>query len=904
MEGKMIAGMYDLEETLGSGHFAVVKLARHTITGDHVAVKVIDKTKLDKTARDHLFQEVRCMKLVQHPSIIRLYQVIDTQSKLYLILELGENGDLYEYISKHSNGVGEDESRDLFHQIVAAIAYCHRLHVVHRDLKPENVVFCQNAERVKLTDFGLSNLFAPGEKLKTSCGSLSYAAPEILLGDMYDAPAVDLWSLGVILYMLLVGEKPFVGGTDSETLTMIMDCKFEMPSHLSPESVDLVKKLLVSDPKERISLEEVMCHPWMTRFPIRPHSSLSVMPQDLREIDEEDRVQIVQAMIDRGVADKEAIDRSLEGNAYDHIAATYYLMAEAHLRKKEDIENNPMNHLDLERLDRRRQRVRKLSTPGSPARFPGPDFPTRTDNRGDKPSDSPARYQPGMMSRQQNQLQLDGTDSPSASPGRAMRRGAAETGVLRPVRRTTMVSMSGTLGSPGQAQGFPTTPDTPIGRSLRRSSMTCKLHSVKSEDNSSAPPPTTGLGVGTLHFTLPLSSAPSSNIISPEDPSPPSIDSTPPTSVGIAPNRSLLQIEESEHADPDDSKSKPEPAEDTTDGGECLADLTLSVQRLAGDLSPEADSDAPAPSTTPTRGGMYPNWLTGHQYNRVRPAMPSPRSVSLSAVPQSSRGAQVVLPVRPTSLSATPQSNKSSTGRSPKLASLPISTNRFPTTAASGDSTTVRACFSSPLDSSTGEVQAGANNHCRLDPLSPAVPPYCKLPNSDKSLRQLSAPGTATTGPSVIPMPLSESDMYPSTSAPATTDCFDIGRYNTPESHGSWNRQRRYGEAVSDEPMSSLSASIEDKLDAAYLSGTDESISSCLSSTMSGSVEMLDESDIVTRSCKRPHDLTATPTTTPRPVGTCDIGVRNVDTPPAVGKVMSMQRRRADDSPNQALPVL
>ena len=189
MDGK-VAGMYDLEETLGSGHYAVVKLARHVFTGERVAVKVIDKTKLDKVAKDHLYQEVRCMKLVQHPNIIRLYQVIDTQTKLYLILELGENGDLYEYISKHGDGVGEDESRDIFRQIVEAIAYCHRHHVVHRDLKPENVVFCQNAQTVKLTDFGLSNKFLPGEKLKTSCGSLSYAAPEILLGDQYDAPAV------------------------------------------------------------------------------------------------------------------------------------------------------------------------------------------------------------------------------------------------------------------------------------------------------------------------------------------------------------------------------------------------------------------------------------------------------------------------------------------------------------------------------------------------------------------------------------------------------------------------------------------------------------------------------------------------------------------------------------------
>ena len=130
------------------------------------------------------------MKLVQHPNVVRLYEVIDTQTKLYLILELGDGGDLYDYIMRHDGGLGEDMAREYFRQIVRAISYCHRLHVVHRDLKPENVVFFERLGMVKLTDFGFSNRFNPGQKLETSCGSLAYSAPEILLGDSYDAPAV------------------------------------------------------------------------------------------------------------------------------------------------------------------------------------------------------------------------------------------------------------------------------------------------------------------------------------------------------------------------------------------------------------------------------------------------------------------------------------------------------------------------------------------------------------------------------------------------------------------------------------------------------------------------------------------------------------------------------------------
>ena len=130
------------------------------------------------------------MKLVQHPNVVRLYEVIDTQTKLYLILELGDGGDMYDYIMKHDGGVDEPTASRYFRQIVCAIAYCHQLHVVHRDLKPENVVFFDKTGIVKLTDFGFSNKFIPGRNLETSCGSLAYSAPEILLGDSYDAPAV------------------------------------------------------------------------------------------------------------------------------------------------------------------------------------------------------------------------------------------------------------------------------------------------------------------------------------------------------------------------------------------------------------------------------------------------------------------------------------------------------------------------------------------------------------------------------------------------------------------------------------------------------------------------------------------------------------------------------------------
>uniref|UniRef100_A0A3Q4GP21 SNF-related serine/threonine-protein kinase n=1 Tax=Neolamprologus brichardi TaxID=32507 RepID=A0A3Q4GP21_NEOBR len=256
-------GLYHLGRTLGRGHFAVVKLGRNVNTGQLVAVKMIDKTKLDVMATSHLLQEVRCMRRVQHPNVVRLYEVIDTPTTLYLVMELAEGGDLYDYILRHEGGVAEVTAKRHFAQIVRAVSYCHQLHVVHRDLKPENVVFFPQQGAVKLTDFGFSNLFQPGMMLATSCGSLAYSAPEILLGEEYDAPAVDIWSLGVILYMLVCGVPPFQETNDSETLVMILDCRYSIPEHVSDECRDLISRMLQKDPSRRSSLDEIEAHHWL-----------------------------------------------------------------------------------------------------------------------------------------------------------------------------------------------------------------------------------------------------------------------------------------------------------------------------------------------------------------------------------------------------------------------------------------------------------------------------------------------------------------------------------------------------------------------------------------------------------------------------------------------------------------
>uniref|UniRef100_A0A5S6Q8K4 SNF-related serine/threonine-protein kinase n=1 Tax=Trichuris muris TaxID=70415 RepID=A0A5S6Q8K4_TRIMR len=341
-----MAGAYDFEATIGKGHFAVVKQAKHVFTGEKVAVKIFDKNRLDSTAAANLLHEIRCMKLVRHPNIVRLYEVIDTDSKIFLILELGDY-DLYDFITrKAARGLRNDLARHYFSQIVEAISYCHKLHVVHRDLKPENVVFFEKLDLVKLTDFGLSHLFIPGQPLKTSCGSLAYSAPEILLGNAYDAPAVDVWSLGVILYMLVCGNLPFQGASDSETLTRILDCSFSLPANLPPECRQLITRTLVRDPAERLSLAQISSSTWLRDC--ANHLSEASPLVSMSKVSAEMKKEIMQQMADGGIAEEAQICQALEKDEYNHVTATYYLLAERLLKNLqfEQIQKSPGRWLD------------------------------------------------------------------------------------------------------------------------------------------------------------------------------------------------------------------------------------------------------------------------------------------------------------------------------------------------------------------------------------------------------------------------------------------------------------------------------------------------------------------------------------------------------------------------------
>lgn len=319
-------GYYDLEKSVGEGNFAKVKLATHTLTGQKVAVKIIDKSKLDKQTSKKLFREVRIMKMLNHPHIVRLYEVIDTPKELYLIMEFCSGGEVFDYLVAHGK-MKEKEARRHFRNITLAVDYCHNLHVIHRDLKAENLLLDVNMN-VKIADFGFSNQFSPGQRLNTWCGSPPYAAPELFQGKEYSGPEVDIWSLGVVLYVLVCGALPFDGTTLTKLRARVLAGKFKIPFYLSSDCEKLIKKLLVLDPSKRATLDQVKQDKWFNDG-FEDKDLPKYTAAQLSEAEEE----IVMKELENIGLDREAVKKSLRDNVYDHLAATYYLIADKNYRK-------------------------------------------------------------------------------------------------------------------------------------------------------------------------------------------------------------------------------------------------------------------------------------------------------------------------------------------------------------------------------------------------------------------------------------------------------------------------------------------------------------------------------------------------------------------------------------------
>lgn len=254
---------YVFVRNIGEGSFGKVKLARHRVTGQEVAMKAISRRKLiSRDMAGRIEREIQYLQLLRHPHIIKLYTVITTKTDIYMVLEYVPM-ELFDYIVKHGR-LGEAKARKLFQQIICAVEYCHRHKIVHRDLKPENLLLDQNMN-VKIADFGLSNIMTDGNFLKTSCGSPNYAAPEVIGGKLYAGPEVDVWSCGVILYVFLVGRLPFDDEFIPTLFKKIQAGSFHIPSSLPQGAVRLIKGCLQVHPVQRITIPEIRQDEWFMK---------------------------------------------------------------------------------------------------------------------------------------------------------------------------------------------------------------------------------------------------------------------------------------------------------------------------------------------------------------------------------------------------------------------------------------------------------------------------------------------------------------------------------------------------------------------------------------------------------------------------------------------------------------
>ncbi|KAM9433179.1 MAP/microtubule affinity-regulating kinase 3-like isoform 3-T3 [Salvelinus alpinus] len=326
-------GNYRLLKTIGKGNFAKVKLARHILTGREVAIKIIDKTQLNPNSLQKLFREVRIMKLLNHPNIVKLFEVIETERTLYLVMEYASGGEVFDYLVAHGR-MKEKEARAKFRQIVSAVQYCHQKHIVHRDLKAENLLLDADMN-IKIADFGFSNEFTLGNKLDTFCGSPPYAAPELFQGKKYDGPEVDVWSLGVILYTLVSGSLPFDGQNLKELRERVLRGKYRIPFYMSTDCENLLKRFLVLNPAKRGTFEvrddsenQIMKDRWINVGSEEDELTAFVEPE--QDITDQKRIDV---MVGMGFS-PEDIQESLAKMKYDEITATYLLLG----RKSSELE--------------------------------------------------------------------------------------------------------------------------------------------------------------------------------------------------------------------------------------------------------------------------------------------------------------------------------------------------------------------------------------------------------------------------------------------------------------------------------------------------------------------------------------------------------------------------------------
>jgi 5'-AMP-activated protein kinase catalytic alpha subunit len=321
-------GNFILGEKLGEGTFATVRLGTHILTGEKVAVKILDMQKiLQDTDKARIEREIKILKVLRHSNIVHLYSVNQTSNSIYLVMEYVAGKELFDYIILKKR-LQEMEACKFYQQILSGIEYLSKIRIVHRDLKPENLLLDQD-KNIKIVDFGLSNMYPNNELLSTACGSPCYAAPEMIDGKKYIGYLVDIWSSGIVLYAMLCGYLPFEDSDNDILYSKILSGKFNIPNFVSEPAKDILRKILNVNPEKRYNIAQIKKHPWFNI--INPQINMSeglLLNKIVIPIDED--------LVDKmGEYDynKEEIRKNILTNKHNHITITYYLLLKKKVKK-------------------------------------------------------------------------------------------------------------------------------------------------------------------------------------------------------------------------------------------------------------------------------------------------------------------------------------------------------------------------------------------------------------------------------------------------------------------------------------------------------------------------------------------------------------------------------------------
>mmetsp|Transcript_89718 Transcript_89718/g.155277 ORF Transcript_89718/g.155277 Transcript_89718/m.155277 type:complete len:869 (-) Transcript_89718:114-2720(-) len=334
MRAKSI-GHYILGKTIGEGTFGKVKLGTHILTGEKVAVKILEKERIvDVADVERVAREIHILKLIQHPHVIQLYEIIETPRQLYLIMEYCSGGELFDHIVANGR-IREREACRFFHQIIAGVEQIHRMSVVHRDLKPENLLLDEHRS-IKIVDFGLSNTFQEGQLLKTACGSPCYAAPEMIAGQRYVPSRCDLWSCGVILFALVCGYLPFEDQNTAALYRKILNADYQAPKFISESVRDLIAKMLTTDPEQRYTVPRIRAHSWYRQ--LAEGSTRYDSERGERQLEED-----VLEQLDRFGFPRDYAVKCLQMNKHNHVTTTYHLLVDKKRRMADRLLANPQD---------------------------------------------------------------------------------------------------------------------------------------------------------------------------------------------------------------------------------------------------------------------------------------------------------------------------------------------------------------------------------------------------------------------------------------------------------------------------------------------------------------------------------------------------------------------------------